>query len=335
MEKAIDETALMPGPEALAGLSAEVARYNETRPKEASDLFVRQMSFMGGFGAVVLLAVYLIWINGALDVLHWVVIGAVMAGWFIWGMAMRPAREFQQSLRDRMLPVVFGFVEKVRYGHGAGPSFMQAMPGSALVRRTRNVHGDTISGRYEGLDFTMTEAELSTGSGKSKETTFLGVIFHFRIETGFPGLLIATKKPGAVNLFFRDLFDMSGLETVTSGIAGVDEAHEFRTDNPQAATPIVQGALASALDYLASVWPDGIVRIAMQYQDCYLLVPSKKDFFELPDIRTPIDFDQHVRPMIRELVTLLATARLVERIGAAEAAGVDTGDDDLRDGVQT
>ena len=342
MQQAIDEQALMPGAEVLTGLSEEIGRYNETRPAEAGALFGRQMLFMGTYAVVVLFVIYLVLQNGAPEALQWVLVGTAMSGWFIWDFALKPAREFQQTLRDRMLPMIFGFVERVRYYHGSAPGFMTSMPGNELVRRTRNVHRDTIAGRYEGLDFTMTETELSTGSGKSKETTFLGVIFHFRHETGFPGLLIATKKPNAVSLFFRDFFDSSGLQTVTSGIISVDEQHEFRTNNPQAATPIVQGALAKALDYLASVWPDGIVRIAMKNQDCYLLVPSKKDFFELPGIRTPIDFDIHVRPMIRDLVTLLATARLVERIGAGgpeaggeTGAGGETADGPVRDGAQT
>ena len=77
----------------------------------------------------------------------------------------------------------------------------------------------------------------------------------------------------------------------------------------------MQGTLAKALDYLATEWRDDVVRIALSGRQCYLLVPARKDFFELPPVDTPIDFDQHLRPMIRDLVMLLATAQLVNKIG--------------------
>ena len=52
------------------------------------------------------------------------------------------------------------------------------------------------------------------------------------------------------------------------------------------------------------------MRIALNQRQCYLLVPTKKDFFELPPIGVPLDFERHVQPMIADLMTLLATARL-------------------------
>ncbi|WEZ83248.1 hypothetical protein P6U16_20775 [Rhizobium sp. 32-5/1] len=82
--------------------------------------------------------------------------------------------------------------------------------------------------------------------------------------------------------------------------------------------------MVSALDYLSGVWPTDVVRIALSGHECFLLVPSKKNFFELPDIAHDINFDAHVRPMIRDLVTLLVTARLVSRIGMKEEPGSES-----------
>ena len=89
----------------------------------------------------------------------------------------------------------------------------------------------------------------------------------------------------------------NGLALVTSGNVEVDTSHEFRTDRPDAATPLVQGTLAQALDYLATEWRDDVVRIALNGRDCYLLVPATKDFFELPPVDTPIDFDVGYLPL--------------------------------------
>ena len=315
MDTMVDEAALMPKDAALEAVRAAVAEYNAARPKVARDMYLNVTLVLGVYLLFSALLLYLVatqiekdWTLVTLGVL---VFGATLA----WKFAVGPAKRFQQGLRDRMLPLVFGFIGEVQYVHGATPRFLSGMPGKEFVPRDRSEHGDMIAGVHEGLAFTLSETEMSTGSGKSRQTTFKGVIFHFEREEAFPGLLVAVRKPNAMHRFMRDLFGGGALALVTSGNPEVDAFHEFRTDRAEAATPIVQGALAKALDYLSSVWRDDVVRLALRGRDCYLLVPAKKDFFELPPVDTPIDFERYIRPMIRDLVTLLATAQLVRRIG--------------------
>lgn len=310
-----NEAALMPKDAALEDLRVAVGAYNDARPGVARAMHIRILLIFGGYLVFAAVVVYALWQDRSTDLLG-IVLGLLAVGAvFVWGFATGPAKRFQQSLRDRLLPIVFGFIDDVRYGHGAEPHFMRAMPGKDFVPRDRSVHGDTIAGAHDGLAFTLSETEMSTGSGKSKQTTFKGVIFHFLRDDAFPGLLLAARKPNAMQRFMRDFFRSSSLSLVTSGNPEVDATHEFRSDRPEAATPIVQGTLAKALDYLATEWRDDVVRLALAGRDCYLLVPAKKDFFELPPVDTAIDFDRHIRPMIRDLVMLLATAQLVRKIG--------------------
>ncbi len=311
----VDEAALMPKEGSLDALHGAVAEYNAARPKVARDMYVTVTLLLGVYLLFSVLVLYLVATQIEEDWTFVTLAALIVGGTFVWKFAVAPAKRFQQTLRDRMLPLVFGFVDEVQYVHGATPRFIAGMPGKEFVQRDRAVHGDMIAGVHEGLAFTLSETELSTGSGKSRQTTFKGVIFHFLREEEFPGLLIAARKPNAVHRFMRDLFGGSRLALVTSGNVEVDVSHEFRTDRAEAATPIVQGALAKALDYLASVWRDDVVRLALTGRECYLLVPTRKDFFELPPVDTPIDFDRYIRPMIRDLVTLLATAQLVRKIG--------------------
>lgn len=315
MSAVVDEAALMPKDAALADLHAAVADYNASRGRVTGDMYLRVVLIFGGYLVFSAFVAYIAWTEIANDIVG-IVLGLLfVGGGFVWRFAIAPAKQFQQSLRNRMLPLVFGFVDEVKYGHGEEPHFMRTMPGKELVQRDRHEHGDLIAGRHEGLNFVLAESEFITGSGKSRQTTFKGVIFHFLREQEFPGQLLAARRPNAVHRFMRDLFGGSSLALVTSGNVEVDTSHEFRTNRPDAATPIVQGTLAKALDYLATEWRDDVVRIALSGRDCYLLVPAKKDFFELPPVDTPIDFDRHIRPMIRDLVMLLATAKLVSKIG--------------------
>jgi hypothetical protein len=121
-----------------------------------------------------------------------------------------------------------------------------------------------------------------------------------------------------VSKFFRDMFGSGGLQEVTSGEAALDQAYEFRTDNQAAAQPLVTGKLARLLGWLNEAWPEQTPRVALQGRDGFLLLPSAKNFFELPGISQPIDYKAHVEPLVAELVSLLATASLVRQVGAPD-----------------
>lgn len=305
---------LMPDAAALAAVEAEIAGYNALRPQVARDAIWRMVLYMGGWALVSALISWPLVTGGHSNVFGFVFVGIVFSGYYVYDQAISQRKGFQQALRDRMLPVIFGFVKDLHYSNGRTPRFMNRMPGEELVRRTRSTHGDTITGVYDGLAFTLSETELAVGSGKHKEVTFKGVIVYFQQEKPFTSELLAAKRPGRFSQAMRGLFgDRSKLMEVKSGDVFIDASHEFRTDNPTEAASRV-AAMAKALGYLSEVWRDGVMRIAIQRGDGFLLVPSTKDFFELPPIDVPLDFDAHAKPMIRDFVTLLATARLVSRI---------------------
>jgi hypothetical protein len=144
------------------------------------------------------------------------------------------------------------------------------------------------------------------------------VVLAFQTIAPFPGLLVATHKANMVTSFFRGLFGDGDLEEITSGVAALDENYEFRTDNPTAAQPLVRGRLAQALQWLGETWPDEPARVALRGEDGFLLLPSSKDFFELPPTSEPLDYRKHIEPMIADMATLLAIAALVRKVGASD-----------------
>ena len=101
-------------------------------------------------------------------------------------------------------------------------------------------------------------------------------------------------------------------------MAALDENYDFRTDNVEAARPLVTGRLAQALQWLGETWPEQPARVALKGSDGFLLIPLSKNFFELPDISQPLDYRRHVAPMIADMAALLATAALVRKVGAAD-----------------
>jgi hypothetical protein len=175
-----------------------------------------------------------------------------------------------------------------------------------------------ISGKYEGFAFELYETELADKQGKSERMKFKGVVLAFDAVAPFPGLLVATHKANMVTSFFRGLFGDENLEEVRSGVPALDENYEFRTDNTAVAQPLVTGRLAQALQWLGEAWPDEPARVALHGGDGFLLLPAKKNFFELPPISVPLDYKKHIEPIIADMAAMLATAALVRNVGAAE-----------------
>ena len=104
---------------------------------------------------------------------------------------------------------------------------------------------------------------------------------------------------------------------MSSGLAAVDATHEFRTDREGPEQQRLSIEMAKALDWLQGFWGHGPVQIALGGDDGYLLLAGKQDHFELPHIDAgDIVFDRDILPLIKDMVTLLAVAHLIHRIGA-------------------
>ncbi|PZV39160.1 DUF3137 domain-containing protein [Mesorhizobium kowhaii] len=234
--------------------------------------------------------------------------------------AMKPATRLRQSFRETLLPIIFGFIADMRYQHGGRPNSFDRLPREAVGPFNRQSFDDVVSGRYEEFPFELYEAELREGSGKGSSTAFKGVVVAFEAIEPFPGILVATRWTNAVVGFFRGMF-ASKMQDLSSGVPELDAAYEFRTDNIEAARPLVTGRLAQALKWLGETWPDDPARVALNGSDGFLLLPQTKNFFELPAISVPLDYTRHVAPMIADMGAMLATAALVRKIGAKDEIG--------------
>src|SRR5690606_8137336 len=147
------------------------------------------------------------------------------------------------------------FIEGVGYRHDQTPISFERLPRGVVNGFNRQRFDDVISGRYEDFPFELYEATLRQKAGKSSSERFKGVIVAFETIAPFPGLLVATRETGKVTGFFRGIFG-GGLEELQSGIEALDETYDFRTDNAEAARPLVTGRLAQALQWLGEAWPE-------------------------------------------------------------------------------
>lgn len=318
---------VMPDPKMLAGIKADIEAYEEARAGAAKNVRWRIPLFLAILLGIVIVAAIILnsfanpfeqWRSAPHVFLY--VAGFILAiVVFFWATA--PARQTQQDFRDRLFPTVFRFIEDFRYSQGDAPASFDRLPREMVGTFNRESFDDVITGRYRGFPFELFEARLARKVDKSESVAFKGVGLAFEAASPFPGILIAGRKADVVGGFFKNLFGGGSLEEIQSGVADLDDAYDFRTDNTSAAKPLIAGRLAQALKWLGETWPSGQALVALRGSDAFLLLPLEKDYFELPSISTPLSYDQHVRPMIADLVTLLETAALVRQVGGDVSGG--------------
>jgi len=313
----------LPDEAVIAGIRADIERYEAERSGVHRATLWRVPVFDGLTLAVIFAIARFFnsladpneqWVSTPHLILY---VCGVVAMFFVHSRAVRPAKQLQQSLRERILPVVFGFIEKVGYRYEAKPDSFARLPPETVGSFNREYFDDVISGRYEGFPFELYETTLRQKAGKSSSEVFKGVIVAFETPKPFPGVLVAARKAGKVAGFFRGMFGEK-LQELQSGNAALDDIYEFRTDNADAARPLVTGRLAQALEWLGETWPENPSRVALKGSDGFLLIPLSKNFFELPGISQPLDYKGHVEPMVADMAALLATAALVRKVGEDE-----------------
>ncbi|MDX8456140.1 DUF3137 domain-containing protein [Mesorhizobium sp. VK9D] len=313
----------MPSEAVIAGIRRGIEDYEAKRASAQRQVRWRVPVFVG---LVVVFVALIAWLFNAAADPHeqwfstphvFLYLGGLGVAVLVYFQALRPATRLQQSFRDMLLPMIFGFVRDVRYQRGVRPNSFDRMPRETVGAFNRQSFDDIISGRYEDFPFELYEAKLWEGSGKSETTAFKGVIVAFETIEPFPGTLVAARKAGKVAHFFRGMF-ASKMQELSSGVEDLDATYEFRTDNVEAARPLVTGRMAQALTWLRETWPFDQARVALSGSDGFLLMPRSKNFFELPDISEPIDYNTHVAPMITDLGAMLATAALVRKVGARD-----------------
>ncbi|CDX31350.1 conserved hypothetical protein [Mesorhizobium sp. SOD10] len=317
----------MPSEAVIAGIRRGIEDYEAKRASARRQVRWRVPVFVG---LVVVFVALIAWLFNAAADPHeqwlstphvFLYIGGLAVAVLVYFQALRPATRLQRSFRDTLLPMIFGFVRDVRYQHGTRPNSFDRMPRETVGAFSRQSFDDIISGRYEDFPFELYEARLWEGSGKSESTAFKGIIIAFETIEPFPGTLVAARKAGKVVHFFRGMF-AGKMQELSCGVEDLDNTYEFRTDNIEAARPLVTGRMAQALTWLRETWPYDQARVALSGSDGFLLMPRSKNFFELPDISEPIDYNRHVAPMITDLGAMLATAALVRKIGARDGVGV-------------
>ena len=306
----------MPDETAIAEVRRHIDMYNVERPGIYRNCTVSAWLAMGAYAVFVLIVIYgALQMRDGKSMLGAILVFGVVGGVWVWRQVWKPLRDRQLGLRYLLFPKVFAFIEEVRYSAGIEPYFLDDLKRLKLVDFTKSKNDDVISGMHEGMKFELVETELIRGSGKSERTTFKGLIFQFALAEAFPGLLVASKRGSWWERTMKEFWGTGPFNDIRSGNLRLDETHEFRTSNHTAAQPVIAGPLTSVLTWLGNEWHGGDVRIALSHDQGYLMLPTTTDYFALPDLQRDVSYEGHVKPLVREMVQLLAVAHVVRKVG--------------------
>ena len=73
------------------------------------------------------------------------------AAFAVYRAAQKPGARLQQSFRERVLPVIFGFIEEVGYEHNQTPISFERLPHGIVGRFNKQRFDDVISGPVRGF----------------------------------------------------------------------------------------------------------------------------------------------------------------------------------------
>jgi hypothetical protein len=322
--------------EVLVKVRAVIAEHNAMRRSVIAQLWWRRLWIGGGSVAGVLLCAYAVSyfsVPGG-DYLAMVpVVGMLWA----WSKIDKTVWHRLERTQDALLPAIFGFVDGFRFSQRGWPDVAGSLTRLDLVAFDVADYEDLIDGTVEGVSFSLCEAQLGIQKSSKRSSVvnqFRGLVLKVKLDTPFPGWLVARKKRfggllDAIDKGFsaadsrdlvalsaddaRDLWQVPG--AISSGSRDLDHSHEFVTDNLAAAAGVID-EVAKTIAFLSSSFDDDVVRLALSGDSCIVLLPSRHDFFELPNIYREMT-EAKIVPMLSDFVTLLEIARLLSRIGAA------------------
>ena len=317
----------LPNAETIASIEGDVAKYNARRRHAQGEIGRRVPALFGCYALACAVVFYFIIANFrampekvAFFLLFGGAIAAIAGGVALHRSAHRVGVDTQQGFRDHILPVIFGFVDGLRYSHGYEPGSFARLPAALKGDYNHTEFGDIITGRLDGRHFEISEMSLSRRSKSSTVVLFKGVALCCSVRDSFPGTLVAVRKPEPslmqpFNDLMRSLSGLFGgerLETVFSR-SPLDRSYEFRSDRREEARALFAGGLGDVLGWVNERWRQGSPRLAVRHAEFFLMLPSEKDLFELPPLDRPVDYRAHLEPMVRDFAALLAIVAEVQR----------------------
>ncbi len=308
----------------MEAIRKAVKAFNRQRPEVERAMYMGIARTLLPFALLVAAIAILALVEGAPGISLIVIALAVLIGFGLRRLILRPVTTLKEKNREQLLPVIYAFIDAFRYLHDETPDVMPWLKKIDIIPFDTSLHAGTITGRHDGAAFTLTETELLAQGERHDRVLFDGTLLHFRRDGLFPGTFVAEAPGSAEDAEGEDdggededepLYAEKGLHDIGGPEGQPDEPYRYRSTNTVAAEALVRGPLGAVLRRLSAEWRGPGFGLVLSNHDCYLLLPGRTRVFELPAIGEDIDVELDVAPMIQEMSRFMDLIGDIRRIG--------------------
>ena len=334
----MDDDRFLPDAATVAAIEKDVETYNQRRRQAKADVSRRMPVFMASFAVACAFLLFIVYVYRETmpgSIIHLLLMALLVAGAFcgavVYSCARKPGKDTQQEFRNHIMPVLFGFVRNLRYSSGYPPNSFTRLPAPMKGNFNQKTFGDIITGRLGSGAFEIYELELARRSKSSNVIVFKGLVLSCDAAEPFAGTLVAVRRPPsgfgqAIEALMRPLTDLFSQERLVPVLSRsrLDRTYEFRTDTAVAAGQLLSGRFTEVLQWVDRKWRKGSPQLAIRRSELFLMLPTEKDFFELPPLERPATYEWDLKPMIAEFAALLAIVEEVQRPSAVPLEATET-----------
>lgn len=294
----------------------------ETRRLSALAQHRKRLMIAVPAGAAVLVLAYVFGTNmesgNALEFIGVVVVGCL---WLLWRYVNGPKREYANSIKTEIFPLILKFVGDFRYSATVASRIPQ-FKDYGIVPGHDNEHSeDGVQGRYKGVDIDLFETRLTqtrgTGKRRRTETVFKGALISLSMNKFFKGKTVVLRDSGAILNWLTDKF--SDLETVRLEDPRFERKFEVRSSDQIEARYLLTTSFMERLMDLQESFGGRGLQCSFYRNRLVLMVAIRRNMFEPGPITRREDFVDDARAVLREMQSIF---RIIDTLKLDQDTGL-------------
>lgn len=248
-----------------------------------------------------------------------IIFAAVLVFGLSWW-ATRPIAKYKETVKEKMFPLIFEYFGKDFFYQSVSSLHVSDLESSGIIPSYHDEKTDDyIRGSYKGVGLEMVEARLTkeVGSNKSRRTVevFKGIFVVLETNKKFKGKTLVKQDRG----FFNGIVNaFQSLDRVKLEDPEFEEIFEVFSSDQVEARYLLTTSFMDRLKKLSELFDAKWVQGSFYDKKLLLMIPLKKDYFELSSIFEPATFVDDINRILEEMNTIFGiidTLKLDEKTG--------------------
>ena len=195
--------------------------------------------------------------------------------------------------------VVKCFGDSVRWGHFYGNHELFKEAG-AIPYYERVADDDVFFGVYKGVNYHIVESEYEKGSGKSRTTTFKGVVIKLDMNKEFSSHTVVCSG----NLFHSS--PVGTLKRTELEDVEFEKKYDVFTNDPVDARYLLTPSFMEKLKNISLAFHCSIIKCAFYKSHLIISINTDTDLFSIGSLVKPVVDKKQFAELLEQFVSILA-----------------------------